>query len=121
MCIAHAERKADRAFSLYVRARDARCTAAGMFDIECRGNLQAAHVVGRRRYSVRFDPANVHALCQAHHYHVDRHGSENAKYRWAVTAIGGGYGFHRLMARADTHVTRRAATEAALAGLKEES
>jgi hypothetical protein len=87
-CVSHAEQVADRLFSRWVRDRDGRCTAAGVLDGECKGILQAAHVVGRRNHAVRFNNQNVHALCAAHHYTVDQHGQENAKYRWASSVIG---------------------------------
>jgi hypothetical protein len=81
-CVSHAEQTADRLFSRWVRDRDGRCTAAGVLDGECKGILQAAHIVGRRNHSVRFEPYNVHSLCAAHHYTVDQHGQEHAKQRW---------------------------------------
>ena len=96
LCVSHAEQRADRLFSKWVRARDGRCTAAGVLGGECKGMLQAAHIVGRRNHSVRFDPSNVHALCAAHHYTVDQHGQENAKYRWACHVLGA-EGHERLM------------------------
>ena len=87
LCVSHAEQRADRLFSRWVRDRDGRCTAAGVLDGECKGTLQAAHIVGRRNHAVRYDPRNVHALCAAHHYTVDQHGQEHAKHRWAENAV----------------------------------
>ena len=114
LCITHAERKADRKFSLWVRARDKKCTAEGLFDIECKGTLQAAHIIGRRRYAVRYDPLNVHALCAAHHYHIDQHGSEDAKYKWAVEVLGSVETWEVLLLNAEYPTTRRIAAEAGL-------
>lgn len=113
-CVSHAEQTADRRFSRWIRARDDRCTAAGVFDTPCDGPLQAAHIIGRRRYSVRFDEANVHALCRNHHMHVDQHGSEHAKYHWAVSILGAD-GFDALMERGSQTVMRAQACEAELA------
>lgn len=80
--------EADNRFSLYVRNRDGDCTARGMFGIECQGWLQAAHVIGRIRYGVRYEPDNVHAACQAHHLYLDQKGREGDKYDWAVSILG---------------------------------
>ena len=41
-CISHAEQRADRLFSRWVRDRDDRCTAAGVLDGECRLDLAYA-------------------------------------------------------------------------------
>lgn len=117
-CITHAERRADRLFSRFVRDRDGRCTAAGVLDGECRGILQAAHIVGRRNYAVRFEPCNVHALCAAHHYTVDQHGQENAKYRWALSALEPSiWDYDELMHNAGLMTKRRQAIEEALGWL----
>lgn len=87
-CVTHGEREADRQFSLFIRARDGRCTAAGVLEGGCKGNLQAAHVIGRTNKTVRFDERNVHSLCQAHHMTVDQHGQEHAKWIWATSILG---------------------------------
>jgi len=58
--------KADKAFSLSVRARGY-CEAAGYPGVRCGGGLQAAHLIGRRYYSIRWDEENALSLCQGHH------------------------------------------------------
>jgi hypothetical protein len=115
-CVSHAEQVADRLFSRWVRDRDGRCTAAGVLDGECKGILQAAHIVGRRNHSVRFSPSNVHSLCAAHHYTVDQHGQESAKYRWGCACLGAEF-FDVLMAEAAVLVKRVHAIEEALSWL----
>jgi hypothetical protein len=59
-----------------------------MFGLECAGILQAAHVIGRRNYRVRYSPDNCFALCQAHHRLVDQHQSLGAKVAWAIAMLG---------------------------------
>lgn len=112
-CIKHAEAVADRLFSKWVRARDGRCTAAGVLGGECKGILQAAHVNGRGKKSVRFDPRNVHALCAAHHYTVDQHGREAEKRLWATGCLGASE-YDTLMSDALVTMKRRQAVEEAL-------
>ena len=114
MCISHAEQRADRLFSRWVRDRDGRCTAAGVLSGECKGILQAAHIVGRRNHAVRFFQANVHTLCAAHHYTVDQHGQEHAKYRWACAVLGGDDRYDALMSFAAGPMARRTAVDDAL-------
>jgi hypothetical protein len=114
LCISHAEQKADAAFSKWVRKRDGGCTAWSLFPVACAGGLNAAHIVGRRNHATRFDPADVHALCDAHHRLVDQHGSEHAKFIWA-TSILGTEGYEALMWRAYPVASRRDSVEAALA------
>jgi hypothetical protein len=104
-CVSHAEQVADRLFSRWVRDRDGRCTAAGVLDGECKGILQAAHYVGRRNHTLRYDGYNVHALCAAHHYTVDQHGQEHAKHRWILAAVG--RGTHDLLVRDAGIITKR--------------
>jgi hypothetical protein len=115
-CPKHAEQVADRAFSRWVRTRDDRCTAVGVIDHDCAAGLQAAHIVGRRRSATRFDPLNVWSLCPAAHRHVDQHGSEHAKYRWAVAVLGED-GYRDLMERASQPSKRNTAIEEALGWL----
>lgn len=83
-CITHGDRESWRLFSLWIRNRDGGCTAAGLFGFPCSGPLQAAHIIGRRNWKVRLDPRNVHALCAAHHRHVDSSGRESFKREWAM-------------------------------------
>lgn len=64
--------KADKAFSLFIRARDkkcVRCLRAG--DLDKRGlpilGLQCSHFFGRAKESVRFDQFNADSLCMGCH------------------------------------------------------
>lgn len=59
--------KADRLFSLQVRARG-RCEAAGLDNVKCSGNHQCCHIFGRRYRAIRWDERNALCMCQAHHY-----------------------------------------------------
>jgi hypothetical protein len=115
-CIKHAEAVADRLFSKWVRARDGGCTAAGVLEGECKGILQCAHVNGRGKKSVRFDPRNSHTLCAAHHYTVDQHGREAEKRLWASSVLGA-TSYDLLMDDALELGNRRQATEEALSWL----
>jgi 5-methylcytosine-specific restriction endonuclease McrA len=56
-------KKADRAFSLYIRERDGECLA----DPPHAGNLQCAHLITRSYKAIRTVPENAVALCQKHH------------------------------------------------------
>lgn len=113
LCVSHAEQRADAAFSIAIRNRDACCTAAAVLETSCIGVLQAAHIVGRRNQSVRYDPANVHTCCAAHHMTVDQAGQEHAKVSWAVSILGE-EGYWALMARASVMGDRREAIRTAL-------
>lgn len=117
-CISHAEKRADDLFSLWIRERDAQCTAEGVLPTPCRGRLQCAHVIGRRKQTTRFDPANAHGACEGHHQHVDQHESLGAKYRWAVSRLGED-GWARLMERSRITTPRLVAVTAALEWLGE--
>lgn len=112
-CTKHAEKKADDAFSLWVRARDGMCTAVGVLDGPCNGNLQAAHGVGRGNHTTRFDPRNVHALCGHHHRIVDSFGKEGLKHAWLVARLGE-EGYAQLMVDSRVITKRRLAVAAAV-------
>lgn len=114
-CIQHAEKEADERFSRWVRARDGACTFPRIGD--CRGILQAAHGVGRGNHRTRFDPENVHALCERHHKMVDQHGREGLKRQWLTAALGV-QGYDQLMDRSLEPRDRREAVEAALDALQ---
>jgi hypothetical protein len=118
-CAKHAEQRADRLFSLWVRDRDRRCTAAPVFHSPCVGGLQAAHIVGRRNKRVRFNPANVHAVCAGHHRAIDQHGQEDIKYRWALHVLGE-LQWIELSVKARQTADRHAAALTALAWLEKE-
>lgn len=59
--------KSDKLFSRLVRERDQTCQAAGTDMVECKGNLQAAHIHSRSYKSIRTNFENCLALCAAHH------------------------------------------------------
>lgn len=61
------KKKADRLFSLKVRAIG-KCELRGLDHIECNGNLQTMHIVGRGNMRLRYDEMNVLCGCAAHHY-----------------------------------------------------
>lgn len=78
--------KLDRAFSVWVRTRDA-VTFGGKCSLcQARPIEEAAHLISRGKHSVRWDPANAYAQCRGcnlrHEYHpayytnwwVNRHG-----------------------------------------------
>jgi hypothetical protein len=60
-------KRADKLFSLMIRARDGACVARGDAGVSCAGNLQCAHLISRSYKSIRVDPDNAVALCAAHH------------------------------------------------------
>lgn len=57
--------KADRLFSLYIRARDRVCQKCGASKEQ--GQLQCAHIFGRRYFGTRWDPDNAVCLCAGCH------------------------------------------------------
>ena len=121
MCPPHAEKHADDLFREYIRNRDQRCTAEGMWGIRCQGFPAVAHNVGRGNHSVRWDPENCALLCNnGHHYTVDQHGKEAHKREWMVALLGEER-YAALMARALVIRKRNEAIEAALDWLKEET
>lgn len=113
ICLRHAEAKADRLFSTFVRERDGRCTGATVFASDCSGPLQAAHIIGRRKQTTRYDQANVHALCRWHHGMVDQHTELGSKVRWAVSRLGED-GWSALIERSRITTPRLVAVTAAL-------
>lgn len=119
LCVQHLEARADRLFSLWVRARDGRCTYPVYPEQPCGMTtaLQAAHYIGRRNKAVRFDPDNVHALCSQHHVMVDQHGREHAKHDW-ILAVLGEWDMALLHGRARTPKDRITAALEALAWLE---
>jgi len=114
LCVTHADRESWRLFSLFIRNRDGRCTAAGLFGFACNGPLQAAHIIGRRNWQVRLDPRNVHAACAAHHRWLDSSGREGYKREWATRILGEAE-YDRLYADALVMGDRTQAIAAALA------
>lgn len=59
-------KQADALFSRVVRSVG-RCEASGSTDWPCGGNLQCAHVHGRRYLIIRHERMNAVCLCAAHH------------------------------------------------------
>ena len=117
-CESHAEREADRLFSLYIRRRDQGCTGAAVFpEMPCWGDLQAAHIEPRGNHSTRFDPDDVWTLCEAHHSKVDRGSRHAAKARWAVHVLGIER-YHELIERAALTTPRTVAIQQALSWLE---
>ena len=55
-------RKADTAFSKFVRARDGRCLACGSTEF-----LQCAHIISRSYKAIRVDELNAVCLCRSCH------------------------------------------------------
>jgi len=65
--------KADKTFSLYIRARDGKCKRCGRAGTpNAEGlpviGLQCSHFWSRRNESTRYDPNNCDALCAGCHF-----------------------------------------------------
>lgn len=74
-------RKADRLFSLAVRARDGRCVACGSTAF-----LQCAHGFSRRYHRTRWDFDNAWTLCRScHTYYTHR---DDAWKMWMENQLG---------------------------------
>lgn len=58
--------KCDRLFSEKVR-QVGMCELAGLDDVQCNGNLQCMHIVGRAHHALRWDSFNAICGCAAHH------------------------------------------------------
>jgi hypothetical protein len=89
-CTTHAQREADRLFSLFVRERDNGCTFYSL-DAERRphgGPLQAAHGEPRGNHATRYDERNVHAVCRDHHMLLDRGSKHALKAAWLTSILG---------------------------------
>lgn len=76
-------KKADKAFSQYVRDRDGKC----VLDCDkCTTVIQCGHLIRRGKLSVRFDETNCNAQCS---YHNFLHNSEPEHYyRWFIKNYG---------------------------------
>lgn len=58
----------DAAWSLIIRGRAGfRCQLAGLDGVQCKGNLQAMHIITRGNWRLRWDLDNGICGCQAHH------------------------------------------------------
>lgn len=73
-------RRADIAFSKWIRERDGKCQAAAETIVACKGVLQCAHIIGRGEHSIRCDPLNAQALCSAHHLWYTHHTADWWEY-----------------------------------------
>ena len=119
LCASHAEERADRLFSKWVRARDGRCTIAPVVHTPCDDfPLQACHIEGRRKQVLRYSPANVHAGCRTHHRLVDEH-EATIKVDWALHVLGD-LQYRELRVRARQTANRLDAALSALAWLEGE-
>jgi hypothetical protein len=77
----------DKLFRQFVRERDVTCQAAGLWGVECMGELQVAHFHPRRHLSVRWDPDNAALLCElGHHRYADEH--QDTKWFWIAARLG---------------------------------
>jgi hypothetical protein len=77
----------DRLWAQAVKARDGgRCRRCGARPA-LRG-LHAAHIITRRRYATRWDPANGVVLCMGCHRWAHEHPGDFA--RWVETHLGTG-------------------------------
>ena len=78
----------DRLFSRYIRQRDRVCQFCQVDDGK---RLEAAHIFGRGKKSVRYDPENVYAMHggpsdRACHHYLDTHDTE--KKAWLKARLG---------------------------------
>lgn len=76
-------KKADTAFSKWIRARDKECVLKNK---KCSSVLQCGHLIRRGKRSVRFDEFNCNAQCS---YHNFLHNSEPHHYTdWFIREYG---------------------------------
>ena len=66
LCNTHLLRRADEAFSRYVRQRDGRCVVC-----KSTARLQCAHIISRRYRGTRWNPANAVCLCASCHVYYE--------------------------------------------------
>ena len=76
-------KKADKLFSLYIRARDRECKRCHTTE-----NLQCAHVISRRYHATRWDPLNAMALCRGCHLWQTTHPLEGEVFFKQVLGDG---------------------------------
>lgn len=69
-------KRADDAFSKYIRARDKVCQAQSFTLVKCKGYLQCCHIHGRAEIAIRVDEHNAIAMCAAHHMYFTNHDSD---------------------------------------------
>lgn len=91
---------ADKAFSLCVRERvNYTCERCGHFaGPQLHKRLDASHFHGRGKWSVRFDPENVSAVCMGCHLYLTAHPIEHMV--WMQEKLGP-YRFGALTERAN--------------------
>jgi hypothetical protein len=73
------KKRADTAFSLWVRKTIGHCQAEG-YGIKCSSVLQCAHIVTRSNLTLRYNANNVLCLCSAHHFWFHRHPLEFVEF-----------------------------------------
>ncbi len=113
-------KKADTAFSLFIRSRDGKCLHPRGTEA-CR-LLQASHFIGRANKAVRFDPENVDSICWFHHYKskdlgfeyqkqtIEKHGFDGQYTLWKKKQLGPER-YAALIERSKTTVKLRAALD----------
>lgn len=80
--------KANLIFSLWIRNRDGnRCVTP---DVNCKGSIQASHLIKSGRFLIRWDERNVHAQCQHHNYNHDQgfHPSPEILTQYVINKYG---------------------------------
>jgi len=85
LCKTHAQREADRLFSLRVRAVGYCQLAIWAPHVRCGGALPCCPIVSPRYHPIRFGLGNALAGCAAHHKHFTERPIE---WRQAVVAAG---------------------------------
>lgn len=103
-------KKADKLFSVFIRARDGKCVYPGCTAT----NLQNSHFFARAISAVRYDPDNCDALCYKHHYGDRIRGWEYLKqteYRDFKVSQLGQERYDKLCIRALSTVKRKDAID----------
>lgn len=91
-CVKHA---ADRLFQRQVR-ESGPCIAEG-YRFPCGGIMEAAHIIGRARFAIRWDERNCKPLCSGHHVWFTHNPSA-----WQAFIESLGIDFNALRLRGDT-------------------
>jgi hypothetical protein len=81
LCAKHAQREADRLFSLYIRQRDTICQVCLREPAE-----QCAHLISRRYYALRWNPDNAIGACRFCHTRYTH--NPLAWDDWCATRLG---------------------------------
>ena len=93
-------KKADREFSLYIRARDKKCLVCGSKEY-----LQVSHFWGRLNSAVRYDEENCITLCAGCHFFYEN--EKQGRYRDFMLKWLGEKRYNELEKRAHSHKKRR--------------